>query len=280
MILEEAKLSEDEIKCETILQRQAVLEELEKLKEYAELAKSIKTNAKGQNLLTALQNGFSRTVQLGGKRKAVIFTESRRTQEYLLNLLSNNGYEGKIVFLNGTNNDSISKEVYKDWIIRHKGEDIISGSRAADIKAAVVEEFRDRAEILIGTEAAAEGINLQFCSLLVNYDMPWNPQRIEQRIGRCHRYGQKNDVVVLNFVNEKNEADKRVYELLNQKFKLFEGLFGSSDEILGSIESGVDFENRIAEIYQNCRTTGEIKEAFDNLQEKYKDKIDSKLDIT
>lgn len=279
-LLEEAELFEDEIKCETILQRQAVLEELEKLKEYAELAKSIKTNAKGQNLLTALQKGFSRTVQLGGKRKAVIFTESRRTQEYLLNLLSNNGYEGKIVFLNGTNNDTISKGIYKDWIIRHKGEDIISGSRAADIKAAVVEEFRDRAEILIGTEAAAEGINLQFCSLLVNYDMPWNPQRIEQRIGRCHRYGQKNDVVVLNFVNEKNEADKRVYELLNQKFKLFEGLFGSSDEVLGSIESGVDFENRIAEIYQNCRTTGEIKEAFDNLQETYKDKIDNKLDRT
>jgi len=279
-LLEEAELSEDEIKCETILQRQAVLEELEKVKEYAELAKSIKTNAKGQNLLTALQKGFSRTVQLGGKRKAVIFTESRRTQEYLLNLLSNSGYEGKIVFLNGTNSDKISKEIYKEWIIRHKGEDIISGSKSSDMKAAVVEEFRDRAEILIGTEAAAEGINLQFCSLLVNYDMPWNPQRIEQRIGRCHRYGQKNDVVVLNFVNEKNEADKRVYELLNQKFKLFDGLFGSSDEVLGSIESGVDFENRIAEIYQNCRTTEEIKQAFDILQETYKDKIDSKIDST
>jgi hypothetical protein len=65
----------------------------------------------------------------------------------------------------------------------------------------------------------------------VNYDLPWNPQRIEQRIGRCHRYGQKHDVVVLNFLNRKNEADKRVYQLLSEKFRLFEGVFGASDEL-------------------------------------------------
>ena len=64
---------------------------------------------------------------------------------------------------------------------------------------------------MIATEAGAEGINLQFCSLVVNYDLPWNPQRIEQRIGRCHRYGQKHDVVVVNFLNRKNAADQRVY---------------------------------------------------------------------
>ena len=64
----------------------------------------------------------------------------------------------------------------------------------------------DRASILIATEAAAEGINLQFCSMVVNYDLPWNPQRIEQRIGRCHRYGQKYDVVVVNFLIEAGAA--------------------------------------------------------------------------
>lgn len=107
--------------------------------------------------------------------------------------------EGKlIVFLNGVNNDDISKKIYADWKERHKNDGKISGSRQADMKSAVVEEFRNHACILIGTEAASEGINLQFCSLLVNYDLPWNPQRIEQRIGRCHRYGQKNDVVVIN----------------------------------------------------------------------------------
>src|SRR5438552_9620948 len=119
---------------------------------------------------------------------------------------------------------------------------------------------------MIATEAGAEGINHQVCSLVVNYDLPWNPQRIEQRIGRCHRYGQKHDVVVVNFLNRKNEADRRVFELLSEKFQLFEGVFGASDEVLGAIESGVDFEKRIADIYQRCRKHEEIKVAFDQLQ--------------
>ena len=276
-LFEEDNENEDETKADMLKERININKELEKLKEYVNVAKSIKTNAKGENLLTALKKGFARTEELGGNRRAVIFTESRRTQEYLYNLLSLNGYKDKIIFLNGSNNDFNSKRIYNEWVKRHKGEDVVSGSKQADMKAAIVEEFKERANILIGTEAAAEGINLQFCSLVVNYDMPWNPQRIEQRIGRCHRYGQKNDVVVINFVNEKNEADKRVYELLNEKFKLFEGLFGSSDEVLGSIESGVDFENKIAEIYQNCRTKDEIKDAFDNLQEQFKDKINDTM---
>ena len=125
------------------------------------------------------------------------------------------------------------------------------------MKAAIVEHFRDDATILIATEAAAEGVNLQFCSLVVNYDLPWNPQRIEQRIGRCHRYGQKHDVVVVNFLNRRNEADQRVFELLSEKFRLFDGVFGASDEVLGALESGVDIERRIAEVYQNCRTSGD-----------------------
>ena len=85
-------------------------------------------------------------------------------------------------------------------------------------RTALIEHFRDKATIMLATEAAAEGVNLQFCSLVINYDLPWNPQRIEQRIGRCHRYGQKHDVVVINFLNERNEADQRVYQLLSEKF--------------------------------------------------------------
>ena len=120
---------------------------------------------------------------------------------------------------------------------------------------------------MIATEAASEGINLQFCSLIVNYDLPWNPQRVEQRIGRCHRYGQKNDVVVFNFINKANAADVRVFQLLSEKFHLFDGVFGSSDEVLGSIESGVDFEKRMLNIYQQCRTPEEINAAFDQIQQ-------------
>ena len=122
---------------------------------------------------------------------------------------------------------------------------------------------------MIATEAAAEGINLQFCSLVVNYDLPWNPQRIEQRIGRCHRYGQKYDVVVVNFLNVNNEADCRVFDILEKKLKLFEGFFGASDEVLGAIGNGVDFERRIAQIYQNCRTSYDIQREFDFIQEMF-----------
>ena len=269
---------EEDIGAPNLVQeRDKILLELERLNEYASLANSITHNAKGDNLLFALEKGFAKIEELGGKRKAVIFTESRRTQEYLLRLLSDNGYEDKIVFLNGSNNDEVSKRIYEDWKQRHDGDGAISGSRQADMKAAVVEEFRDRASILIGTEAAAEGINLQFCSLLVNYDLPWNPQRIEQRIGRCHRYGQQNDVVVINFLNKRNAADVRVYELLSEKFNLFNGVFGSSDEVIGSIESGVDFEKRIAGIYQKCKTSDEIQAEFDALQDELAESIDEKM---
>ena len=126
---------------------------------------------------------------------------------------------------------------------------------------------------MIATEAAAEGINLQFCNLVVNYDMPWNPQRIEQRIGRCHRYGQKYDVVVVNFLNQSNAADVRIYQLLDQKFQLFDGVFGASDEVIGAIQSGVDFEKRIVGIYQRCRTPEQIVFEFDQLQQELESEI-------
>jgi adenine-specific DNA-methyltransferase len=110
--------------------------------------------------------------------------------------------------------------------------------------------------------------------------LPWNPQRIEQRIGRCHRYGQKHDVVVVNFINRRNEADRRVYGLLSQKFRLFDGVLGASDEILGALESGVDIEKRIAFVYQNCRAPEEIERAFDELQKELDDKIQARLKST
>ena len=155
-----------------------------------------------------------------------------------------------------------------------------SGSRAVDVRTALIEHFRDEGSILLATEAAAEGINLQFCSLVINYDLPWNPQRIEQRIGRCHRYGQQHDVVVINFLNERNEADRRVLELLGEKFSLFNGVFGASDEVLGTIESGVDFEKRILAIYQECRTPEEIDAAFRTLQAEMDEQIRTRMDDT
>ena len=104
-----------------------------------------------------------------------------------------------------------------------QGTDRVTGSRSADMRSALVDYFREKGRIMIATEAGAEGINLQFCSLVVNYDLPWNPQRIEQRIGRCHRYGQQHDVVVVNFLNRKNDADRRVFELLSREVQALRG---------------------------------------------------------
>lgn len=111
---------------------------------------------------------------------------------------------------------------------------------------------------------------------MINYDLPWNPMKIEQRIGRCHRYGQQNDVVAINLLNTQNAADQRVYEILSKKFELFEGVFGASDIALGVLESGVSFEKMILEIYQSCNTTAEFKKAFDKLDRKLNAKRDKK----
>lgn len=257
-------------KAKTASEIAAIKAEIAELESFRFLAVSITENAKGMALLQALKVAFKKLEELGAAKKAIIFTESRRTQDYLLNLLANTPEFGEgtpgVVLFNGSNSDERSKRIYADWIKRHAGTDRVTGSRTADTRAALVDYFREQGSLMIATEAGAEGINLQFCSMVINYDLPWNPQRIEQRIGRCHRYGQKHDVVVVNFLNRENEADKRVYELLAQKFQLFDGVFGASDEVLGAVESGVDFERRIAEIYQTCRHPEAIHEAFQQLQ--------------
>ena len=274
---EESPYSEEDIKL--------IQAEIDSLKEFEKLAKSIAKNSKGEKLIQCLSKAFDVATQPNEKgqraaQKAIIFTESTRTQEYLRNLLETNGYENKVVLFNGSNNDSNSRQVYKNWLERHKGTDKVSGSRTADMRAALVDCFKNEATIMVATEAAAEGINLQFCSLVINYDMPWNPQRIEQRIGRCHRYGQSFDVVVVNFLNKANAADVRVYELLRDKFKLFDGVFGASDEVLGAVENGIDFEKRIFQIYQECRTTEEIDAAFQQLNKEFEAPISEAMKKT
>lgn len=257
--------------------RKAIQQEIDDLDAFRRLAVSIPHNAKGHALLTALRTAFGKAEALGAAQKAIIFTESRRTQEYLLRVLAESPWKDHVVLFNGTNNDARSKQIYQEWLQRHQGTDRITGSRSADLRAALVEYFKEQGQIMIATEAGSEGINLQFCSLVVNYDLPWNPQRIEQRIGRCHRYGQKHDVVVVNFLNQTNEADQHVFRLLSEKFQLFEGVFGASDEVLGAIESGVDFEKRINAIYQRCRTPQEIKTSFDQLQSELGTQIDEAM---
>ncbi|MCK5083762.1 MAG: DEAD/DEAH box helicase [Candidatus Omnitrophica bacterium] len=279
--VEELGLSEEtpeEVKEEPKIDKEKLLNEIKQLEAFIEQAKAIKIDSKTQRLKEAIEKGFAEGAKMPqAQRKMVVFTESRRTQQYLKDYLDANGYRGKVVTFNGTNTDPDSKKVYDHWLEKNKNTNRVSGSTSSDKRNAIIEHFRDEAEILIATESAAEGINLQFCNLVINYDLPWNPQRIEQRIGRCHRYGQKCDVVVINFLNERNEVDRRVYDILNDKFTLFDGVFGASDEVLGSLESGVDFEKEVLKICQECRNPDEIQKAFAELQARMDEKIKSKL---
>ncbi len=262
------------------VEKEEIKMEIAELKLFIDLAETIQKNAKGEQVTTALNKGFAKLKAIGAPEKALIFTEFKRTQRYLFDLLSKTEFKGKIVMFNGTNDDPESIAIYEKWLEKYKGTDKITGSKSSDIRAALVDHFKNSAQILIATEAASEGINLQFCSLVMNYDLPWNPQKIEQRIGRCHRYGQNFDVVVINFVNKANDADKRVYELLDKKLKLFNGVFGASDEILGILGDGIDIEGRINQIYQGCRTSEEIKTSFDNLQKELDEQIANEMKKT
>lgn len=262
----------------------ALRAEIAELTAFIEAAQALQTDTKAQALLKGLALGFGKMAELRAPRKAIIFTESKRTQEYLNRFLSANGYAGKLVLFSGTNTHENSTAIYQRWLEEFKGTDRATGSPQVDRRTALIDHFRrddgTGAEIMIATEAAAEGVNLQFCALIINYDLPWNPQRVEQRIGRCHRYGQRYDVVVINFLNTRNQADQRVLELLTEKFNLFSGVFGASDEVLGRIESGLDFEKRILQIYDTCRHPEQIEAAFNALQTELEEVIADRIKDT
>ena len=269
MVCEESLFDEDEIDVPRLKR------EIETVEGFIDKARHIKEESKAKALLIALEQSFDKLREMGANRKALIFTESTKTQAYLREFLEANGYDGKVVLFNGKASEPQTNDIYKRWCTEHP--DKVSGIKAADRRAAIVDYFQNEAEIMIATEAAAEGLNLQFCSLIINFDLSWNPQRIEQRIGRCHRYGQKFDVVVVNFINIRNYADVRVFELLNDKFKLFDDVFGASDEILGKADN-IDIESRIWEIYQQCRSEEEINAAFSRLQADMQEEIDQRMD--
>lgn len=257
--------------------RERIEAEVQELLDYAALARSITVNQKAVKLLEALEQGFERLREIGAPEKAIIFTDSTKTQEYIAQTLREAGRGDGLVLFNGSNNGPEATQIYRDWLERNKDSDLITGIPSADRRKALVDEFRDRGTIMVATEAAAEGINLQFCSMLVNYDLPWNPQRVEQRIGRIHRFGQKHNVVVVNFSNKGNLAEQRILELLTEKFHLFESVFGASDEVLGTIEDGLDFEKNIAAILNSCKTSEEINAAFQELEAQYSDEITKEM---
>lgn len=252
---------------DTAAQKAYIQAELDKVNAIIDVAKRIKTNSKVTALKQALEIGFSYQRDNGIAQKAVVFTESKRTQKYIAAELRKSGYsEDDILLFNGDFDDTMTKEIYRAWQVKNFGN--ANYGRSVEYKHAIVDYFKEHAKILICTDAGSEGLNLQFCNTVINYDLPWNPMKIEQRIGRCHRYGQQNDVVAINLLNTQNEADKRVYEILSKKFELFEGVFGASDIALGALESGASFEKMVLDIYQSCNTTTEFRKAFDKLDRK------------
>ncbi len=255
----------------TVLQKQLIQEEIKAVDSIISAAKSIKVNAKIGALKTAISTAFEAQRNEGIPEKVVVFTESKRTQKYIAEELRHSGFEDEDVLLfNGDFDDLMTKEIYRAWKVKNYGN--VNYGRSVEYKHAIVDYFKSNAKVLIVTDAGSEGLNLQFCNTVINYDLPWNPQKIEQRIGRCHRYGQLHDVVAINLLNTQNEADRRVYEILSRKFELFEGVFGASDIALGVLESGLSFERMILDIYQKCSTPAEFKREFDKLDRK----IDSK----
>jgi len=216
----------------------SLVEELEEVRGYVQQCEKITENAKGQCLVEAMPE-----LKKTGER-ILIFTQYKKTMRYLTRILRAAGYE----------------------VVQFHGDLQSHPNPEKDEREHAKQIFRESADVMIATDAGAEGLNLQFCHVVVNYDLPWNPMKIEQRIGRAHRIGQEHDVVVANLVAMDNAVDRRLVELLTDKIHLFNTVLGETDEILGIIEDGMDFERRIFEIAQSCRTPDEIGTAFQQLQ--------------
>ena len=267
----------DEIDDENILfQKHQIQVEMSEIDAIINMASRIKNNAKIKALKTAIHTAFAYQEKQSIPKKVVVFTESKRTQQYIAEELSKDGFdEDDVLLFNGDFNDVRTKEIYRAWQVKNFGKR--NYGRSVEYKHAIVDYFKEQSKILIVTDAGSEGLNLQFCNIVINYDLPWNPQKIEQRIGRCHRYGQKNNVVAINLLNTTNEADRRIYEILSKKFELFDGVFGASDITLGTLESGSSFEKTILDIYQKCGTKTEFKKAFDRLDKRIDAKRNKKV---
>jgi adenine-specific DNA-methyltransferase len=282
-----------------------VLAELEEVEEFAARASSLTHDSKARRLLDALRIVRERGEQGSGSGKAVIFTEALSTQDYLKRLLIAEGYHAEDVTLfRGSNKSPEAERALARWEAEI-GNAIPAAhrpSREIAVRLALVHEFASRSNVFISTEAGAKGLNLQFCDTIINYDLPWNPQRIEQRIGRVHRYGQKRGVTVISFLAAGNEAQRLTLDILTQKLDLFGRVLDASDAILyepsrAAPESlvasvGVDFERELRSIYSRARSIDDVaadlrhlrstmeerRQAFDDEQERTSDLVESRLD--
>lgn len=171
--------------------------------------------------------------------KVIIFTHFRRTLEKLAELLQKMGV---------------------DFVQYHGDMDMVSKNQA-------IADFESRANILLSTEAAGEGRNLQFCRTMINFDIPWNPMRIEQRVGRIHRVGQTRDVQIYN-LSARGTVEDYLLEILDQKLNMFELVIGEMDMILGQIEDERDFEDLLVDAWLGAQNAEDLRANFDQLGDK------------
>ena len=266
----------------------AVAAELARVESFVARARSLPNDAKARSFQEAIRVVLDLGRQGRGSGKAVVFTESITTQEYLRRLLLEMGLDDyEITLFRGTNDHQRAREAHARWQ-EEEGSLLAPGSRPSRevaVRLALVHEFRTRSKVLICTEAGAKGLNLQFCETVINYDLPWNPQRIEQRIGRCHRYSQQRDVTVVNFINQGNEAHRLTFEILSEKLDLFGRVLDASDKVLHESRTdapeitvsavSVEFESDLRAIYSRSRTVDEITREIAALRDKIAERRDA-----
>ena len=248
---------------------QKVRDELERVNDFAHRARTIAHDSKAAVLLEAVAETRRRAERGQGSGKVVIFTESLVTQDYLREQLIASGVpDDEITLFRGTNDSARAIQALQRWQAKFEKSGQSRPSRSVAVRLALVHEFETRSQVFIATEAGAKGLNLQVCETVINYDLPWNPQRIEQRIGRCHRYNQTRDVTVINFIAADNEADRLLFDILSTKLDLFGTVFDASDAVLHQATTaatepltmalGSSIDQRIRRIYERARSRDEI----------------------
>ena len=256
----------------------AVRDELAAVEDFIARARSLPHDSKAASLVNAVRLVLDRPPD---RRRMVIFTESLTTQDYLRRLLLEQTElrDEDITLFRGTNDSPRATEALARWR-EEVGATLPPDRRpgpSVAIRLALVHEFETASTLMIASEAGAKGLNLQVCDTVVNYDLPWNPQRIEQRIGRCHRYGQKRDVTVINFLATDNEAQRLTFEILSTKLDLFGKVFDASDVVLQTPRSdasealasalGTDFENQLRRIWDRARSVREVEDELRRLRD-------------
>jgi hypothetical protein len=257
---------------------QRVQTEHDRVTAFVRRARALPYDSKAEALMEVVKEIGGRS---DGNDKVVIFTESLTTQKYVEEFLIDKVGLARpdITLFRGNNEGPRATEALARWnadvgdALPHHARP----SQAVALRLALVHEFKTYSRVFISTEAGAKGLNLQFCDTLINYDLPWNPQRIEQRIGRCHRYGQRRDVTVINFLAKDNEAQRLTFEILSTKLELFGQVLDMSDAVLHESHSdgspqladtlGPDFAGRLRRIWDRARSIGEVEDELRRLRD-------------